>query len=82
MQIRMVCIMGFFDNDEFFKWLKELKCKFVLSYNGISGETDNTYKVPSDVYDKHVYIKSGNSSFKRIKQSDNNAIVYESLYLG
>lgn len=73
---------GDFDNDEFFKWMKELKCKFALSYDGISGETDNTYKVPSDVYDKHVYVKSGNSSFKRIKQSDNNAIVYESLYLG
>ena len=73
---------GDFDNDGFFKWLKELKCKFALSYDGISGETDNTYKVPSGVYDKHVYIKSGNSSFKRIKQSDNNAIVYESLYLG
>ena len=73
---------GDFDNDGFFKWMKELKCKFALSYDGISGETDNTYKVPSDVYDKHVYVKSGNSSFKRIKQSDNNTIVYESLYLG
>lgn len=40
----------------------------------ISGNVDNTYEVPSDLYSKHLYIKSGNSSFKR-------TIVYESLYI-
>jgi DNA adenine methylase len=53
----------------------------VLSYDGKSGNEDNTFDVPTDLYTKHVYIKSGNSSFKRIKQSDNKAMVFESLYL-
>lgn len=72
---------GNFNKKDFFEYLRNLSCKFALSYDGISGETDNTYNIPSDVYDKHLYIKSGNSSFKRIKQSDNKAIVYESLYI-
>lgn len=72
---------GNFNKKDFFEYLRNLNCKFALSYDGISGETDNTYDIPSDVYDKHLYIKSGNSSFKRIKQSDNKAIVYESLYI-
>lgn len=36
---------------------------------------------PNDIYDKHIYIKSGNSSFKRVIGKSNNSIVYESLYL-
>ena len=70
-----------FNNKEFFKWLKQAKCGWAFSYDGISGEEDNTYNVPSDMYDEHVYLKSGNSSSKRIKGSDNNAMVYKSLYI-
>ena len=70
-----------FDNDAFFSWLQQNKCGWAFSYDGISGDEDNTYDVPKNVYDEHVYIKSGNSSFKRIKGSDNNALVYESLYI-
>ena len=72
---------GGFDNSAFFKWIKVLKCKFVLSYDGISGKNDKTYDVPTDIYERHVYVKSGNSSFKRIKETDKGAIVYESLYI-
>lgn len=72
---------GGFDNSAFFKWMEVLKCKFVLSYDGISGKNDKTYDVPTDIYERHVYVKSGNSSFKRIKETDKGAIVYESLYI-
>ena len=72
---------GNFDNEEFFKWLKTVRADWALSYDGKSGNDDNTYDVPKDLYSQHVYIKSGNSSFKRIKQSDKNAMVFESLYL-
>lgn len=70
---------GKFDNKKLFEWLKGLKCKWIMSYDGKSGNIDNTYAVPKELYNEHLYIKSGNSSFKRMK--DNNSIVYESLYL-
>ena len=65
----------------FFKWLNNINCKWALSYDGKSGNEDNTFEVPKYLYDEHYYLSSGNSSFKRIKQSDNNAMVYESLYI-
>ena len=70
-----------FNNNTFFKWLKTLPCKWALSYDGKSGEEDNTFDIPNDLYDEHVYLKSGNSSFKRLKEVDKDAMVYESLYI-
>ena len=70
-----------FTHAELFEWIRKLKCDYALSYNGKSGNEDNTYNVPTDLYTNHVYIKSGNSSFKRIKKSDTQALVYESLYI-
>jgi DNA adenine methylase len=72
---------GSIDNDELFEYIRNLKCKFALSFDGKSGNIDNTYKVPKDIYNEHLYIKSGNSSFKRVIGKDNNSMVYESLYL-
>lgn len=65
----------------FLRTLSEKSVKFALSFDGKSGEEDNTYSVPNDCYVKHHYIKSGNSSFKRTIGKDKNAMVYESLYL-
>lgn len=70
-----------FDNQEFFVWMKTIPCGYAFSYNGRSGNENHTYDVPTDLYNEHVYIKSGNSSFKRIKEVAKDAIVYESLYL-
>lgn len=72
---------GNFNRNDFFKWLSDKDCKWVLSYDGISGNVNNTFDVPENLYDEHVYIKSGNSSFKRLKESDKNAVVFESLYV-
>lgn len=72
---------GGFDNIELFEWLRKVDCKWALSYDGISGNIDNTYDVPSDLYKEHIYIKSGNSSFKRVIGKSRDSIVYESLYL-
>lgn len=66
---------------ELFDYLRSLPCKYSMSYDGISGNIDNTYAVPEDVYTKHIYIKSGNSSFKRTIGKSNNSIVFESLYI-
>ena len=70
-----------FDNQRLFKWMETLKCPYALSYNGISGNNDNTYDVPEQLYDKKLSILSGNSSFKRLKTENKHVDVYESLYL-
>lgn len=72
---------GGLDVEKFFNWLREQEGKYVLSYDGKSGEIDNTYAVPEDVYSKHEYLFSGNSSFKRTIGKSNDSIVYESLYI-
>lgn len=72
---------GGIDNEKLFDYIRNLKCKFALSFDGKSGNVDNTYDVPKDIYDKHIYIKSGNSSFKRVIGKSSDSIVYESLYL-
>lgn len=72
---------GALENNDLFNYLKNINCKWLLSYDGVSGKTNNIYDVPQDIYDEHILLKSGNSSFKRIKQIDTKAMVYESLYL-
>lgn len=72
---------GGFDSNKLFEWIRNLKCGYVWSYNGISGDKDNTALVPEDLYDRHIYLKSGNSSFKRTTGKDKNAMVYESVYI-
>jgi len=72
---------GGFNNERLFEWLRNVNCKWAMSYDGISGKIDNTYNVPEDLYDEHIYIKSGNSSFKRVIGKSKDSIVYESLYL-
>lgn len=69
------------EKQELFDFLRCLSCPYIMSYDGTSGDVDNTYAVPSDVYDEHLYIKSGNSSFKRTIGKSNDSIVYESLYI-
>lgn len=69
---------------DFFKFignLSENNIKYALSFDGKSGKTDNTYDLPKECYKQHLFIKSGNSSFKRTIGKDKHAIVYESLYL-
>ena len=72
---------GTIDYDKLWNWLRNLPCKYALSFDGISGEEDNTWNVPQDVYSRHEYLLNGNSSFKRTIGKSNNSIVYESLYL-
>ena len=72
---------GGFDNQCFFAWMEQLPCRYALSYDGISGDSDNTYPVPQHLWSKHLFVKSGNSSFKRVIGNTRDAMVYESLYL-
>ena len=75
---------GGIDLEYFFSFLENVSqknVKFALSFDGISGDVDNTSSVPKKCYNRHFYIKSGNSSFKRTIGKNKNAMVYESLYL-
>ena len=72
---------GTIDYEKLWDWLRNLSCKYALSFDGISGEEDNTWNVPQDIYSTHEYLLSGNSSFKRTIGRSNDSIVYESLYL-
>ena len=72
---------GSLDLQKFFSWLEAQKGYYLLSFDGKSGEVDNTYDLPSNLYSEHKYILNGNSSFKRTIGKSNDSIVYESLYL-
>ena len=72
---------GTIDYEKLWNWLRNLPCEYALSFDGISGEEDNTWNVPKDVYSRHEYLLSGNSSFKRTIGKSNESIVDESLYM-
>lgn len=72
---------GGLDLNEFYNYLRNLKCNYILSFDGISGDEDNTVALPQELYTQHIYLNSGNSSFKRLIESDKQAQVFESLYI-
>ena len=61
-------------------YLNTIKSSWALSFDGMANENDYTQNIPL-IYDKHVYLKSGNSSFRRIIGNNKDVIVYESLYI-
>jgi DNA adenine methylase len=72
---------GRIDYDEFFDYLRNIPCNYILSFDGISGDKNSTVSIPNDVYSKQEYIKNGNSSFKRVIGNSKDSIVYESIYI-
>ena len=71
---------GTIDLDDFFRWMASQKADYLLSFDGRCGQVDNTYQVPEELFDEHLYIRSGNSSFRRMRGTTRDSIVYESLY--
>ena len=72
---------GTIDYEQLWNWMRCLPCNYILSFDGISGDVNNTQEIPKDIYSKHEYLLSGNSSFKRTIGSSNNSVVYESIYM-
>ena len=71
-----------FNSDMFFDWLKHQNCAYLLSYDGYCGDNNSVVNVPNDLYDYHTFIKSGNSSFRNLKSTeDRYETVFESIYL-
>ena len=74
---------GSINFDTFFTYLEHLNSKgvkFMLSFDGIRGQNDFTVELPKDLYKRHEYIASGNSSFKKVMDKENIKVL-ESLYL-
>lgn len=73
---------GTIDYDEFCCFLDDLNRRevfYALSYDGVRGKTDYTVGLPNDLYENHILIPSGNSSFRKV-QGGISEMVYESLY--
>lgn len=72
---------GTIDYEKLWEWLRQQPCMYLLSFDGMTTSYDNTQIIPNDIYDKHEYLDSGNSSFRRVIGTSNSENVYESLYL-
>lgn len=70
---------GKINYDVFWDKLRDLKCLYIFSFDGKTLENDYTYNVPMDIYNEHIYLNSGISSFRNYKKI--NTLVYESLYI-
>lgn len=70
---------GGIDLESFWETLLNYPCNYAFTFDGKGLQKDRTYQVPSSVYDKHIYLNSQVSGFKKI----HNDIDYisESLYL-
>ena len=53
----------------------------MLSYDGVRGSVDHTQKNPKHLFDEHILIKSGRSSFSSVLGKRENITVFESLYI-
>ena len=74
---------GTIDFEAFLTNLEKLNSKgikYMLSFDGIRGEDDFTVELPKELYKRHEFIPSGNSSFKKVMDKK-NIHVLESLYL-
>jgi len=69
--------------DKFLDYLENLNSRgirFLLSFDGKRGNEDYTVKLPVELYKRHEYIVSGNSTFKKVIDKECQTVV-ESLYL-
>ena len=70
---------GSINQENLWNYLKNTKSDWLLSFDGKAGKEDNTVAIPK-IYKEHVYLNSGNSSFRRVIGKSNDTIVEESLY--
>lgn len=70
------------DAKRLWEWMRNQRGKYFLSYDGrIDGKEDMTFPVPEDLFSEHLYLNSGNSSFRRTIGKSKDSIVFESLYI-
>lgn len=72
---------GSIDYEKFFRWMEQQSGGYVLSFNGRCKQKDYTYHVPEHLFTTHEYVRSGNSSFRRVTGNSKDSVVYESIYI-
>ena len=70
---------GQIDYEQLWNFLSKQQASYVLSFDGKTDSKDMTYEVPCNLYDKHEYIYSGISGFR--KNHKKQEYVSESLYI-
>lgn len=74
---------GTINYNDFISFLEQLNSKnikFALSFDGKREDVDYTIDLPKELYKRHIFLESGNSSFKKVMDKTNEK-VFESLYL-
>lgn len=74
---------GTIDFDRFLAFLEKLNSKgikYLLSFDGIRGDENYTVDLPKELYKRHEFILSGNSTFKKVIDKETEKVL-ESLYL-
>ena len=74
---------GTIDYDRFLEYLDDLNSrgvKYLLSFDGKRGEADYTVDLPRELYKRHEFLPSGNSTFKKVIDKETEKVL-ESLYL-
>jgi hypothetical protein len=60
-------------------WIQDQSCK-KFGKRVANKKVRRTDDVPKELYARHEYIKSGNSSFRSVLGKSRDTTVYESLY--
>ena len=70
---------GAFDSNKFIDWINSHTVKWILSYDGTVNGDKLDHKFPN--YKRHMYLESGNSSFRRMLTDKEYTMVHESIYM-
>jgi DNA adenine methylase len=71
-----------FNLDQFYCELERLNsvgAKWILTFDGVAGGREYTFKLPSEIFKHKTVIKTGNSPFTKVMKTTIDA-VYESVY--
>lgn len=74
---------GTINFERFLNYLEDLNKRninYILSFDGLRGETNYTVNIPKDLYKRHELLQSGNSTFKKVIGKETEK-VFESLYM-
>lgn len=74
---------GKINYDDFIAYLEDLnkrKIRYILSYDGMRGNSSYLKDLPKHLYKRHILLTSGNSSFRKVMDKKCE-LVKESVYL-
>jgi DNA adenine methylase len=71
---------GIIDYDILWKWMNNLSCKYILSFNGIRGNMFNKYEIPNYLYSEELMLKNNKNGFRSISGKKNEDL-FEYIYI-